>query len=227
MADLNLLLGVAPDKSLLDALHGTPIDEVLVRAHDIDLLPGLNGSYVLANLGPTARRDAFQLIESLSSRFDTLILDIAAGIGASTTAFAGAASEALVVVTPEPLSMADAYACLKVLRTEQGVEHAYLLPNRVASRDQADEIVASLVTLVDRFLDMRVTPLPFVPIDPRLADAARRGVPVVVDAPDAPSSRAIKHLARTLDALVGPERKPEAARKFWHRMFARAEGGTP
>ena len=56
MADLNLLLGVAPQKSLLDALGGTPIEEVLVSAHGIQLLPALNGSYLLSTIGPTAQR---------------------------------------------------------------------------------------------------------------------------------------------------------------------------
>ena len=160
MADLNLLLGVAPDLSLLDALQGTPIADVLVQAHGITLLPALNGSSGLANLGPAARARALALIESLATKFDTLILDIAAGIGAVQTSFAGAASDTIVVVTPEPLSMADAYACLKVLRTEHGVERAYLLPNRVTSSAQADQITSSLSALVDRFLDLEVIALP-------------------------------------------------------------------
>jgi flagellar biosynthesis protein FlhG len=196
---------------------------VLVSAHGVQLLPGLNGSYLLATLGPAARRDAFALIESLTGRFDTLVLDIAAGIGATQTAFAGAASDTVVVVTPEPLSMADAYACLKVLKTEQGVDHAYVLPNRVTSRDQADEIVARLGALVDRFLDLELIPLPGIPADPHLSESARAGIPVVIDRPDCPSARAIKNVARALDALVGPERRPDSARRFWHRMF-RADG---
>src|SRR5262245_63783571 len=52
MADLNLLLGVAPEKSLLDALGGTPVEDVLVSAHGISLLPALNGSYLLSTVGP-------------------------------------------------------------------------------------------------------------------------------------------------------------------------------
>src|ERR1041384_5786035 len=65
MADLNLLLGVAPDKSLLDALSGTPVEDVLIEAHGISLLPALNGSYLLSTIGPVGaaprarpRRDA-------------------------------------------------------------------------------------------------------------------------------------------------------------------------
>ena len=51
MADLNLLLGVAPGRSMLDVLNGTPVEEALVAAHGIHLLPALNGSYLLATMG--------------------------------------------------------------------------------------------------------------------------------------------------------------------------------
>src|SRR5262252_6159938 len=87
MADLNLLLGVAPEKSLLDALSGTPIDEVLVSAHGIELLPALNGSYLLSTIGPAAQQRVIDLVNSLAERFDTLIVDVAAGIGQVQTTF--------------------------------------------------------------------------------------------------------------------------------------------
>ena len=115
MADLNLLLGVAPDRSMLDALGGASIDDVLIATHGIHLLPALNGSYLLSTIGPATQRRVLDIVESLSARFDTLIVDIAAGIGQAQTTFAGATTDAIVVVNPEPLSMADAYATLKVL----------------------------------------------------------------------------------------------------------------
>ena len=73
MADLNLLLGVAPEKSLLDALGGAPLSEVLVKAHGIELLPALNGSYLLSTLGPAGLRRIMELVESLATQFETLV----------------------------------------------------------------------------------------------------------------------------------------------------------
>ncbi len=227
MADLNLLLGVAPDKSLLDALHGAPLDEVVVSAHGIDLLPALNGSYLLANLGASARRRAFELIESLANRFDTLVLDIAAGLGPNQIGFA-AAAEPIVVVNPEPLSMADAYACLKVLRTEQDVRHAFVIPNRVTSTAQAGEVVGRLAALVSRFLDLELTSLPPVPADPSVPEAGQYGVPLMLHRPDAPAARAIRQIARALDAHHAPDRRTDVARRFWRRtLLASAQGDTP
>jgi flagellar biosynthesis protein FlhG len=215
MADLNLLLGVAPARGLLDVLAGTPVEEALVAAHGIHLLPALNGSYALATIGAAARRRAFTAIESLAGRFDTLVVDVAAGIGPNQTAFAGAVPEALLVATPEPLSVADAYACLKVLSLEQGLRHAYVVPNRVTSSAEADDIVGRLDALVRRFLDVQLTALPAIPLDPAVGHAAELGVPLLVHRPDSPAARGLRQVARALDAIAVPVHPGRTARLSW------------
>lgn len=217
MADLNLLLGVAPDKSLLDALNGTPLEEILVDAYGIRLLPALNGSYLLSTIGPAAQQRLLEMVGSLAEQFDTLIVDVAAGIGQVQTTFAGAVTDTIVVVNPEPLSMADAYACLKVLSTEQGVRHAYMIPNRVTSRAQALEVTTRLSALVDRFLDLDLTVLPAIPADLCVGEAAQIGVPLLAYAPESPAARAIRSVIRALaSSSVRTDR--------WFRSPARVEG---
>jgi flagellar biosynthesis protein FlhG len=217
MADLNLLLGVAPHRTILDALGGVPLDEVLIAAHGIHLLPALNGSYLLSTIGPAAQQKLIELIGSLRDRFDNLVVDVAAGIGQVQTAFAGATAETIVVVNPEPLSMADAYACLKVLATEQKIKHAYIVPNRVTSTAQADELTSRLRALVTRFLDLEITALPPIPADPCVAEAAQIGVPLLVHTPEAPAARAIKKLIRSIASAT-----PQTQATPW----LRAQGET-
>ena len=219
MADLNLLLGVAPERSLLDALDGTPVDEVLVRAHGITLLPARNGSYALATMGSGAHRRTLEMIESLATRFDTIVLDVAAGIGASQSQIAGAAADQVIVVNPEPLSMADAYACIKVLAGHQRVRHVYVVPNRVTSSAQADNVVGRLTELVNRFLDVQVTALPAIPADSAVSEAAIAGVPLLIHRPDSPAARAVTRLARALDTASSPDTRSDVARGFWRRHF--------
>ncbi len=198
MADLNLLLGVAPEKTILDTLGGTPVDQVLLAVHGITLLPALSGSYLLSTIGPAAQRRLIDIIASLANQFDTLVLDIAAGIGPVQTRFAGATADTIVVLNPEPLSISNTYACLKVLSTEQGLRHAYIVPNRVTSQAQADEVTARLATLVTRFLDLELTTLPAIPSDPAVGEAAQLGIPLLVHAPDAPAACAIRDLTRAI-----------------------------
>ena len=227
MADLNLLLGVAPDRSLVDVVNGCPVEDVLVPAHGIHLLPALNGSDVLENMDDATRSQLFSAIESLDSRFDTLVVDVAAGVGRNQTLFAGAVPATVVVATPEPLSLADAYACLKVLAVRQSLRHAFIVPNRVRSGAEAEEVVSRLSSLVSRFLSMELTPLPWIPYDPAVADACGAGTPLVIYRPDSPASRAIRQIARRLDALVRPDERQGAVRLFWrHALRARTKGSS-
>jgi len=159
------------------------------------------------------------LVASLAERFDSLVVDVAAGIGQAQTTFASATSDALVVVNPEPLSMADAYACLKTLSVQQGVRHAYVLPNRVTSRAQANEVTARLGALVSRFLELEITALPPIPADPAVTEAAQCGVPLMIHSPDAPAARAIRQLTRVLSTLA-----PQTETTWWRA--ARVQGET-
>jgi flagellar biosynthesis protein FlhG len=227
MADLNLLLGVAPTRSLLDALGGAPIDDVLVAAHGVHLLPAANGNLELATMGPTARAHARDLVAALGDRFDTVITDVAPGIGHQQIAFTRAARDCVVVVNPEPLSMADAYACLKVLANDHGLRTAYVVPNRVTSRGQADDVVGRLTDLVARFLDLTLVAMPHVPADAAVIEAAHYGVPLVCHRPDAPAARAVRRLARALDAVTSPDQRIDAAHTFWHRQLVPAGGDSP
>ena len=227
MADLNLLLGVAPTRSLLDALGGTPLEEVLVAAHGLHLLPAANGDFELATLGPVARAAARAIVDELRTRFDTVVLDIAGGIGHHQTTFTRAARDCVVVVNPEPLSMADAYACLKVLATDHGLETACVVPNRVTSRGQADDVVGRLSDLVARFLDLTLIPLPHVPADAAVIEAAHHGVPLLRYRAEAPAARAIRRVARALDAVTSPDQRIDTAQQFWRSQLAPVGGDSP
>lgn len=224
MADLNLLFGVAPQKTLADVLKGVPIEEVLVEAHGVTLVSALNGSYKLANLDQRSREMILRAVDTLAERYDKLVIDTAAGIGETVIALAGAATEVVVVATPEPLSIADAYACIKVLATRQGVARVLLVPNSVRSTADSDTVVQTLTTLADRFLGVKVARLPSVPWDPAVSDASAAGVPVVVYKPDAPASRAIKRVASTLEALAHTDEQPASSR-LWLGREINAAGG--
>lgn len=202
MADLNLLLGVAPGKTLLDLLEGAPAAEVLIKAHNLELLPALYGSSALANLDARRRAALRERITELTQAFHTTIIDTGAGLGHDTMQLAAGARDVIVVATPEPLSLADAYACLKVLSLQHGVQRALLLPNNVRSEAEAQNIAMQLGKLVDRFLDLEVITLPHVPHDPALREAALDGTPVVLARPDGPTARALKRVARALDTLA-------------------------
>jgi flagellar biosynthesis protein FlhG len=224
MADLNLLLGVAPERSSLDVLQGLPVEEALVPAHGLFLLPALNGCFQLENMNGEARGRLLDAIDGLAGSFDTLIIDIGAGIGKNQIEMAGVVPTVVVVATPEPLALADAYACIKVLNRKQQLQRAYVLPNRVRNQAEADEVVGRLNSLVTRFLDFTLVPLPAIPFDSAVVDAAAEGRPIVLSRPDSPASRAIRQAARRLDLLSGEHDDLVPGRFFNRNRDRRATG---
>lgn len=199
MADLNLLLGLAPDRSVLEVMNGSLVDKCLVEAHGLHLLPGLNGSFSVANADEEMQQALLMALRQLTEAFDTVVIDTPAGIDVRNIEVTAAADEVIVVATPEPVSLADAYACLKILKKYANRDRVFLIPNAVKSETQANELTSQLTNLVDHFLDIDLVALPFVPHDPAVPIAASSGVPLTLARPDAPASRAIARLARALD----------------------------
>lgn len=219
MADMNLLLGVAPEKSLLDVLDGEPAERVLVEAHGLHLLPACNASTRLANIDEAERQVLLTQVDALSDRFDTLIVDCAAGIGQNSVAFAAAAADIVVVVSPDPTSLADAYACIKVLHKEYQVQRLCLLPNGMRTPTEGQTVVHKLMSLANRFLDVALVPLPSVPFDPHVRAAGAAGIPFVLSAPDGPAARAMAQVCRQLDRSSGEDDRAGAIRLFWKRAL--------
>lgn len=215
MADLNLLLGVAPEKSLLDVVRGTPVEDCLVNVHGLSLLPGLNGSYALANANQDVQARILNTLDGLQQEFETIIVDIAAGIDSLSMSIAANSDDVIVVVSPEPTSIADAYACLKVLNREHGIERAFVVVNSVNSALQSKLVFGDLRVLTERFLNIELVELPSVPRDTGVASAVISGAPVVLYRPDAAASRGIVNLAHAFDARVSRQARAVNMRKAW------------
>lgn len=223
MADLNLLLGVAPEHSLLDVLCGTSIRDVIEPAHGFDLLPGLNGSVQLANLDDQERHLLLAAIDTLDEDYDVCVVDTPPGIDHAATDVAAAATHVVVVLGPEPVSLADAYSCLKALCVRHGLPTAYVVPNGVRDEAEADEVFERLRAIVDRFLGISLVQLPSIPHDPGVGLAAALGIPLVCHVPDSPAARAVKALMRKIEKLEAPAR-PQPMRLFGARLDADMTG---
>ncbi len=225
MADLNLMLGVAPERSALDVLCGVPIEDVLVRAHGVDLLPGLNGSSTLANLDGAERRALLASIDTLEDAYDVCVIDAPPGISDTGVDMSAAASHVVIVLSPEPVSLADAYACLKAMCVRHNLPRAFVVPNKVANAQEAEETFDRLHTIVERFLGVELVRLPHIPHDASAATTCALGIPVVTHTPDAPASRAIKAIARQL-TNTAPAEVPEPLRLFRSRTTAASQPGS-
>jgi flagellar biosynthesis protein FlhG len=221
LANMDIVMGMAPVHTVADLVNGdATIDEVVIGGPDnVWLLPGASGQYDLAHLGDDARRGLFAAVDSLDDRFDAIVVDTGAGIGSNTVGFAAAAKDIVLVVTPEPTSVADAYGMLKVLCTRCAVRRVRVLANMVGSSAEGEQVYRRLLGLAERFLDIGLDYLGAIPRDPAVARSVMRGEPLVRAYPRSPASLAILDVADTLARGDRCDEREGAMRLFWRRLL--------
>ncbi|HOQ88634.1 MAG TPA: hypothetical protein PLX03_00705, partial [Candidatus Hydrogenedentes bacterium] len=128
-------------------------------------------------------------LNDLQRQMDFVIIDTMAGIGRNATAFAVAADEVLLVATPEPSSIVDAYAMLKTLVAMRGNIHVRLVVNQVLNQNQAQAVAAKLGRVALNYLGKPLSCAGWVPRDPHVSQAVMQSSPLLNVFPDAPASR--------------------------------------
>jgi flagellar biosynthesis protein FlhG len=221
LANMDIVMGMAPVHTVADLVHGdADIDEVVIGGPDnVWLLPGASGQYDLAQLDDDGRRALFAAVDSLDHRFDAIVVDTGAGIGSNTVGFAAAAKDIVLVVTPEPTSVADAYGMLKVLCTRCAVRRVRVLANMVGSAAEGEQVYRRLLGLAERFLNIGLDYLGAIPKDPAVSRSVMRGEPVVKAYPRCPASLAMLEIAETLARSDRRDEREGAMRLFWRRLL--------
>lgn len=221
LANLDLMLGITARLSIKDLLaQKAHIKDVMVEGPSgVFLLPACSGDSTLAEMEGTQRLAIFDAIDQLEDRFDTIVIDTGAGIGSNSTAFAAAAQQTLVVVTPDPASMADAYAMIKVLNTRCGVNQLYVVVNMASGPREADQVINRLLGLVHQFLNVSVVPLGYLYRDEAVERSVKSCQPLVNAFPQASISASLHSLAARI-----VEEKPMdfgwgGPRLFWKKLM--------
>ena len=225
LANLDLMLGVNARASVRQILDGeATLDQVLVPGpFGVTLLPACSGDATLAEISQQSRLGLFNAIDELAPRFDTVVVDTGAGIGSNSTAWAAAAQQSVVIVTPDPASVADGYAMIKVLSQSCGLRRIYLVINMASGPREADGVLDRILGLVHQFLDVSVIPVGYVYHDSVVERSVRSCRPMVTSFPNAPAAASLQALAgRLLDE------EPSAAawgapRLFWRQVMGLGE----
>jgi flagellar biosynthesis protein FlhG len=160
-----------------------------------------------------------QQVDSLDGAFDVLLIDTGAGISRNVTFFATAAQETLVVLTPEPTALTDAYALIKVLSTRYAEQSFRVLVNMVQSEWEARRTFTQLTRVAERFLHVSLDYAGHVPRDAEVPEAVRRQQPVAELAPAAPATRAFDGLAERLLAAPAALRPKGGLQFFFSQLL--------
>lgn len=208
LSNVDVLLGIVPERDVGDVLDGRcRIDEAIMS--------GPSGLSVLAS--PSGRADlAAARVSELSGligpiladawSFDLILVDAGSGIGAPVRALTACCDRALLVTTPEPTSLTDAYATLKVLRRDAPTLPLSLVINQVERSGEGHSVALRLQRAARRFLGTQLELEHEVPQDAHITRAVAAQVPWVTRYPNAPASRAIVKLAGRLLARASRAR---------------------
>ncbi len=224
LPNADLLCGVRVSTNLGDALEPhSPIERVLVDAPGgFRLAPGAT-SVTARSITPEQRRDLVDRLARVGSTPGFVVVDCGAGMGDGVLAMLDAADATLLITTPEPTAIADAYALLK-RRINASTDRAgagripRLVVNQCADEREASATHARIDAAASKFLGVRVTLAGWVPTDAATPDAVRARNPFVISAPRCDASRAVKRLADTLTAEFMPG-VAGSRRGFWRRVF--------
>ncbi|HYD40154.1 MAG TPA: MinD/ParA family protein [Anaeromyxobacter sp.] len=224
LANADIVLGICPTKHLGHLLDGAATaEEVLTEGpRGVRVLGASSGIQSLTSLTDEQKMTLVSAFEPLEDRFDLVIMDCGAGIGDNVLFFAGAAQEALLVVSPEPTSLSDAYATVKVLSKDAGVTQFSVVAN-LAADFQGRDVFRRLTQVTDRFLDARLRYLGHVPRDEDLPRAVRVQQPLVELYPRSPAARALSALCDALLASEPPALLPGGVKLFWQQILRAQE----
>ncbi|MEX2558713.1 MAG: P-loop NTPase [Pirellulales bacterium] len=205
--DTALLCRLGETGSLADVLSGRQsLHEALVRGPQGILV--LCGGWAAGSLRQSSPAVSERLLDGLAAMTppaDDVILDVGSAIDRAAGRYWQAADQVLLVTTPEPMALMDAYAAIKALRPGGGPA-IQLLINQAADRQAAGQAYARLARACRRFLGMAAGSAGWLPLDSAVASAARGCCPFVIEYPRAPAARA---LARLAESLPGPARRIE------------------
>jgi flagellar biosynthesis protein FlhG len=223
LANVDIILDLHVRWNLTHVLDGRKdIRDIIMDAPGgIQVVPGASGVDRLANLNDEQRRSLIASMEHLNREADFIVIDTGAGISRNTIGFTSAADDTLIVATPEPTAILDAYATIKTVGQASPDSNLHLLVNMARDASEAMKTSKAILSVSQRFLNLFVSEAGHILYDPAVTTSVRRKRPFILDAPDSPAARSIRAVARRL-ALSEPVRAAAGAPKngFIRRLLS-------
>jgi len=207
MANVDVILGLTTRFHLGHVLRGECAleDTIVTGPHGLQIVPAASGVKRMANLTEQEQAGIIRAFSDLYHRVEVLVVDTAAGLHDSVLTFSQAAHHVVVVVCDEPASITDAYALIKVLSREHGVQRFQILANQTRRSGEGPGLFQKISRVCDRFLNVTLEFAGSVPFDDYLRRAVQRQSAVVDAYPASISSMALKNLAVKADKWSVPQ----------------------
>jgi flagellar biosynthesis protein FlhG len=206
LANVDVVLGLHTRFHLGHVIRGECAleDAIVTGPHGLQIVPAASGSKHMAALSPAEHAGIIRAFSDLYHQVEVLVVDTAAGLHDSVMTFSQAAQHVLVVVCDEPASITDAYALIKVLSREHGVQRFQILANQTRRPGEGPALFQKISRVCDRFLTVTLEFAGSIPFDDYLRRAVQRQAAVIDAYPASISSLALKNLAAKADKWSVP-----------------------
>lgn len=208
LANVNVILNMIPQYNLYHVIRKQKkmSDIILDTNYGIKFIAGASGFSKIANLEEAERNNFIDELHSLSDA-DIIIIDTSAGVSKNVLAFVAAADDAVIITTPEPTAITDAYGIIKIIATEIdnldiGLK---LIVNRAHSAAEGKQVADRMTSISGQFLNLKVDYLGFVYDDPVVSQAVLRQKPFLVMDPKSKAAICIRHIVGRMEKTEVPE----------------------
>ena len=202
LANVNVMLNMIPKYNLYHVIKKQKtIPEILVETeYGISIVAGASGFSQIANMGEAERHDFINEFDTLSFA-DIIIIDTSAGVSSNVMDFIAAADDAIIITTPEPTAITDAYGIIKIIAMEYDTINIglKLVVNRAKGAVEAKSVADRITTISGQFLNLKVDYLGFIYDDQAVAHAVRKQKPFMIIDPKCKASLCIQHLVERMD----------------------------
>ncbi|NNM54834.1 MAG: MinD/ParA family protein [Spirochaetales bacterium] len=224
LANVNVVLGVIPKYTLYHMIRQQKTMKEILTPTDygISFVAGASGFTKIANLNDTERAAFIQELSTLSDA-DILIIDTSAGVTKNVLDFVAAADDTLIVTTPEPTAITDAYGIIKIIATEfttadMGLK---LIVNRVDSVIEGKRVAERVINIASQFLNVKVDYLGFVYEDPSVQAAVLKQRPFLIQDAKSKASQCLMNIVSRMEKVE--YREGRGISGFLSRFFGRQE----
>jgi len=226
LANVDVFFCIAPEFNIKHVLSGErKLSEIIVNGpHGIRVIPASSGIEELARLSSDQKLSLLAEFEELETDFDVMIIDTATGISSDVIYFNTAAQHTLVVLCPEPASLTDAYALIKLLYNQYYQRDIHVVVNGANDQKEAREIFSALSNVCMRFLGLSLNWVGFIPRDNAFVRATKQQRILVDSYPHSPSAQAICELTDKIISWPVPKLKG-TYQFFWTKLLEPTKSG--
>lgn len=204
LANVEVMLGIRPQYNLADLIfNNKSIDEIITQGPmGIGFISGGSGVQDLVNLDKEQLKKLIIKLVKLDTLYDVIIIDTGAGISDSVIEFVLSSPEVILVVTPEPTSITDAYSLLKAVNRKKEFNRnnksIKVITNRIENIEDGMEIFDKISIVVSKFLNIQLEYLGYIPHDKRIANAVIEQKPISMSSPNSEPAIRIRNICNKL-----------------------------